>query len=109
MGISMDTNKIREALIKEAYPKTPEFEKTVDRLSHLEGEAKDMLLAWINYGIEPIFSNFEGINSDDLREKVGMKTAAIILAFDMLTKHPETTSFYERLIHKHLQYKPQKL
>ena len=105
----MDTNKIREALVNDTYPQTLELEMTVKRLSQLKGEAKDMLFAWINYGIEPIFSNFEGINSDDLREKVGMKTAAIILAFDMLTKHPETASFYERLIHKHLQYKPQRL
>lgn len=109
MGIIMDINKIREALVKEAYPQTAEFEKTIDRLTLLGGEAKDLLLAWINYGIEPTFSNFEGINSKDLRERVGMKSAAIILAFDMLKKHPETASFYNKLINKRIRYQPQKL
>ena len=105
----MDTNKIRNALYMDGYPHTPELEKTIKRLSLLEGEAKDMLLAWVNYGIEPKFGNVEGINSNDLSQKVEMKSAAIILAFDMLVKYPETSSFYKRLLTKRMQYQPQKL
>lgn len=109
MGIIMDTDKIRDALYKDGYPHTPELEKTIDRLSLLEGEAKDMLLAWLNYGIEPKFENVGGINSNDLSQKVEMKSAAIILAFDMLIKYPETSSFYNELLTKRIQYQPQKL
>lgn len=105
----MDTDKIRNALYMDGYPHTPELEKTIIRLSLLEGEAKDMLLAWVNYGIEPKFENVEGINSNDLSQKVEMKSVAIILAFDMLVKYPEMSSFYKRLLTKRIQYQPHKL
>lgn len=103
----MDKNVIKEALIKDGYPQSAEINDTVERLSLLQDESKDKLIGWLNFGIRPEFEPINGIDSSILRETLGMKEAAIILAYDMLKHHPETVTLFRKLTTNQVKYKPQ--
>lgn len=103
----MDKVAIKDALIRDGYPDNDATDVTVERLFNLQDESKDMLTGWLNYGVAPEFNSINGINSTDLRNKVEMKNGAIVLAFDMLVNHPETSSMFKKLINKQVKYKPQ--
>ena len=102
----MVKDNIIQALLKEGYSQDSGFDETVDRLFSLEGEPHDMLAAWIRFDIEPKF-NCEGIDSTLLRSKKKKKNAAIILAFDMLKRFPESSLMFNKLMKQRTIYKPQ--
>lgn len=103
----MDNDSLKSILIKEGYPNNSELDKTINRLLNLEGESKDMLIAWLSYHIQPDFEPINGISSALLRVRVGMKAPAIILAFDMLVRFPDSVVVFNKLINRNVIYKSQ--
>lgn len=104
----MDKVSLKSILLENGYPVNSELDDTVHRLLNLDGESKDMLIAWLKYHIQPKFEYINGITSTQLQERVGMKAPALILAFDMLTRFPESADIFSKLINKNVIYKPQK-
>lgn len=106
IGHNMNYTEIKTALLNDGYKDTPELDKTIRRLLFLDGEVKEMLHAWISYGIFPSFI-YQGIDSNTLHISLGMKAPAIILAFYMLQIQPKSKELYLRLLKRNIEYKLQ--
>lgn len=103
----MTHEEIKTALIEAGYPDNRSLSATVDRLLVLQGEAADMLNAWIKFNVSPTFNYSEQINSQMLYEYLQFKEPAVILAFDMLSRVPGAEEFYLKLLTKNMNFNSQ--
>ena len=103
----MTKDDIKIRLISIGYPQTPGLDQTVDRLIGFTGEPKEMLEAWMERVVVPEFDSIYGISSSFLREKLGMKDPAIIIAFAMLLDNPkENADYLKQLVEKRFDFNP---
>ena len=97
--------RLREA----GYPDTPGFSNMVNRLVSLEGEAKTMLDKWLRDDEKVFFSEIDGVDSDYLRDSLGMKEPAIIISYAMLKLDPIANSeYFKNLVTNRNLFKPNK-
>ncbi|MBO5181306.1 MAG: hypothetical protein J6B92_05385 [Paraprevotella sp.] len=98
---TIDRQELKNHLIQEGYVEAFGLEQTIDRLLNLEGEAAELLKAWMDEGIIPEFDEIEGIDSKILREQLKMKEPAIILSYGMLLNAPKASSIHLKKMLKH--------
>lgn len=103
----MTREEIKNALLECGYPQTNGLERTLDRLLSLNGEPFDMLRGWVKFKILPNFDFSSQVNSQLLYDELCFKAPAIILAYDMLIKDPESEKLYIRLLTKNMIFNPQ--
>jgi hypothetical protein len=75
----LNREELKARLITEGYPEHG-FEQTIDRLMNFDGKPKDMLKKWMETGKVPEFEAIQDIDIAFLRNKLGMKDTAIIIA-----------------------------
>lgn len=104
----MDIKELKNLLVEKAgYPDNGVTEQTARRLLSFGGKASEMLKAWIENGAEPHFGAVEGIDSEFLRKKLGMKAPALIIAYAMLEVDPEENAAYlKNLAENRIEYHP---
>lgn len=87
---------IRMRLAECGYPKTSQTDATVGRLCTLCKESRVLLIDWLRTNLPVSFSSIQGIDSTFLREQLGMKEPAIIIAHQMLLDDPVENAAYFR-------------
>ena len=105
--MSLSKEEIKHHILLEGYSSFSGTDKTVERLFALKGEPKEMLEAWIKFNISPSFKIDDELNSDMLYQRLDFKKPAVILAYDMLLRFPDSKKFYLNLLTKNMIYKPQ--
>ena len=104
--ITIDKQDLTNRLLKEGYIKENGLDSTISHLLNLTEEPTRMLYEWMTTGKLPEFPEIHGISSKMLRQNIGMKEAAIIIAYDMLLTNPNRNS---KLLHNMLTKKIKKL
>ena len=91
---TINRQELKNRLLQEGYVEDYGLDKTIDNLLGLNGEAAKMLQEWVDHGKVPEFEAIEGIDSNTLRVKLGMKEPAIILSYGMLKMDPKINSIH---------------
>ena len=87
---------VRMRLAEIGYPDTEQTETTVGRLCSLREESRELLLNWLRTKSPVAFSPIQGVDSVFLRDNLGMKEPAIIIAHQMLLDDPNENAKYFR-------------
>lgn len=87
-------NLIRMRLVEEGYSLSEATNQTIARLSSLKGKSLELLKDWLSNNLPVEFDPINGIDSTYLRNNLGMKEPAIIIAYEMLLREPEENSNY---------------
>ncbi|MDE7414560.1 MAG: hypothetical protein K2N05_12345 [Muribaculaceae bacterium] len=90
------TALVRMSLAELGYPDTAQTDATVGRLCSLREESHKLLMEWLRNEVPVTFSPIQGIDSTFLREILGMKEPAIIIAHQMLLDEPVENAKYFR-------------
>ena len=90
--IIINKQELKSRLLEDGYVEENGLNATISHLLNLSEEPTRMLYDWIKTKKTPEFSEIYGISSDLLRQSVGMKEPAIIIAFDMLLTNPKRNS-----------------
>lgn len=106
---TINKEKLKERLLQEGYVEANGLNMTIERLANLKGNAFEMLVDWMDKGIQPEFEAIEGISSTMLREKLQMKEPAIILSYGMLLADPKNAAIrLKSLLSRRFYYHPKK-
>lgn len=87
---------VRMRLAEIGYPDSVQTDDTVGRLCSLEEESRGLLMDWLRTESPVAFSPIQGIDSTFLRDYLGMKEPAIIIAHQMLLDDPNENAKYFR-------------
>lgn len=94
----MEINQVYDRLVKDGYPNNAVTKDTAERLCALKGKAADLLNQWMSDNIVPEFEPINGVGSEFLVSKLGMKSPAVIIALAMLEDAPrENSEYFKRL------------
>lgn len=101
---------IKQCLLADGYADSQATNDTVLRLLSLKGKARVMLKEWVELGKEPQFESINGVDSCFLRQRLKMKSAALILAYAMLLDAPiENADYFKHLSNNIIGFYPSKL
>ncbi len=104
----MEFNELKQRLLSEGYADNKVTDETVKRLLSFEGKPARMLAEWVHEGQSPVFGDINGVDSDFLKEKLGMKDPALIISYAMLEKDPvENASYLKNLAQNRVDFHPQ--
>lgn len=87
-------NLIRMRLVEEGYKLSEAINQTISRLSNLKGKSLELLKDWLSNDAPVNFDPINDIDGEYLRNNLGMKEPAIIIAYEMLVREPEKNSKY---------------
>ena len=87
---------VRMRLAEIGYPDSVQTDDTVGRLCSLREESHKLLMDWLRTEVQVTFSPIQGIDSTFLRDNLGMKEPAIIIAHQMLLDDPNENAKYFR-------------
>lgn len=102
-------NLIRMRLVEEGYSLSEATNQTIARLSSLKGKSLELLKDWLSNNLPVEFDSINGINGTYLRNNLGLKEPAIIIAYEMLIREPEENSkYFKELVKGRNLFKPNK-
>lgn len=102
-------NLIRMRLVEEGYIISDATNQTIARLSSLKGKSLDLLNDWLSNNNPVKFEPIHGITDSYLRDNLGMKEPAIIIAHEMLLLDPiENSKYFKELVKGRNLFKPNK-